>query len=104
MSLIQTDIRCPLGSRSLLMRLLSEEDPPVKVGEQALQLHCRDCSRELRQNLPDLQRVLHVYDTGGGFLFTGLQFKDGGETRISIDEQAKIAGLITSFYPPSNSR
>lgn len=56
------DLRCPVGPRKLLARLVATGERPVVVPGNLMELHCRDCSRDERIDDPDILRVLHRYD------------------------------------------
>lgn len=98
-----TPVRCPIWS-SLLLNVLGDMSS-LRVLDQRLELHCKDCSREFRKAFPksmEVQRVLHIFQTSGEFLQTVIQFKDHtgrGDKRLSLDDQIKILELANSFRP-----
>lgn len=102
MSTVTTDIRCPTGSNSLLLRVLSEGRAPIQfVSSQLLQLYCKECTKDFRRiNGSDrVLRVLHLFTTNGEFQATQIQFRDGDEQDIDLDTQIKILKLSTQFKP-----
>lgn len=99
MSDVTTDIRCPSGS-SLLTKVLNPMEVPLEfIDSNLLQLFCKDCSREFRRLLGDdkVQRVLHIFTSAGDFRHTTVQFRDGADKDISLEDQVKIFELNTRF-------
>lgn len=56
------DLRCPVGPRKLLARLVAAGGRPSIVPGNLMELHCRDCSREEKIDDPGILRILHRYD------------------------------------------
>ena len=97
---ITTEIRCPTGSNSLLLKVLSKGNAPLKArGTDLLELYCKECSRDFRriEGLDPVQRVLHIMQTDGQFVHTEIQFKDGAGKEIDLDTQVSILELSAKF-------
>lgn len=97
MSTVITDVRCPVGANTLLMRVLSEGGEPIRFEDQRMQLHCKECSRDFRKIRDNIQRVLHIYSMDGEFLLTQIQFKDGEDQTIDVETQLRIIRLNSRF-------
>lgn len=99
-TIVRTEIRCPTGSNSLLLKVLSRGKPDLKArGEDLLELYCKECSRDFRRigGLDPIQRVLHIMTTTGEFIQTEIQFKDGAGKEIGLEAQADIIALSAQF-------
>lgn len=56
------DLRCPVGPRKLLARLVAAGERVSVAPGNLVELHCRDCSRDEKQDDPEILRVVHRYD------------------------------------------
>jgi hypothetical protein len=59
------EIRCPVGPRKLLSKLILEKQVPSVVDGNLLEMACYDCARTARIHNPDVLRVLHRYNLVG---------------------------------------
>lgn len=60
------EIRCPVGPRRLLSKVISSGQGPVHVTrDNLMELACDDCKRAARREDPSVLRVLHRYDLAG---------------------------------------
>lgn len=99
-TIIRTEIRCPTGSNSLLLKVLSKGKPDLKArGTDLLELFCKECTKDFRriEGLDPVQRVLHIMTTTGEFIQTEIQFKDGAGKEIGLEAQADIIKLSAQF-------
>ncbi len=68
------DIRCPVGPRRLLMRVLaSGETPHVDRDDNLLELACADCRRIMRKEGTEVNLVLHRFNILGELIETVTQ-------------------------------
>lgn len=67
------DVRCPVGPRSLLMRLRLTEDHPFVNDDNLLELACDSCKSTLRKSGKNVKRVLHLYDFTGALSHTRIE-------------------------------
>jgi len=65
---VAIELRCPVGSQRLLGKLLSEGE--VVISRNLMELHCRDCTHNLRQIDPTVRRIVHRFDAIGDFVET----------------------------------
>lgn len=59
------EIRCPVGPRRLLFKMIQSGDQPEVVDGNLIELSCSDCKATLRRADPSIRRVLHRYDLVG---------------------------------------
>lgn len=60
------EIRCPVGPRRLLSKLLMAGEQPKHAEGNLIEFACDDCKRELRKRRTDtIVRVLHRYNLAG---------------------------------------
>lgn len=65
------EIRCPIGPRRLLSKLLVAGEQPKHVEGNLIEFSCEDCKRTLRKKQdPTIVRVLHRYDLAGTLVET----------------------------------
>jgi hypothetical protein len=64
------EIRCPVGPRRLLSKLLVAGGKPTVVEGNLIEFACDDCKRTLRQQGRTIVRVLHRYDLTGELVET----------------------------------
>lgn len=73
------EIRCPVGPRRLLSKLLIDGDHPHVTEGNLIEFSCDDCKKTLRRQGKDAYRVLHRYDLAGTLV-------------ESVVEQSPLAG------------
>lgn len=61
------EIRCPVGPRRLLFKMLQAGDQP-HVSDNLIELSCDDCKRFARKEDPRVVRVLHRFDLSGALI------------------------------------
>ena len=59
------ELRCPLGPRQLLGKVVRETGSVPVSGSNLMELSCRDCSRSVRREDPTIIRVVHRYNLLG---------------------------------------
>lgn len=60
------EIRCPVGPRRLLSKLLVRGEHPDITPDNLIEFACSDCKQTLsRQGNSRVKRVLHRYDLAG---------------------------------------
>jgi hypothetical protein len=64
------EIRCPVGPRRLLSKLLVDGGRPKHVDGNLIEFACDDCKRTLRRQGETLSLVLHRYDLAGNLVET----------------------------------
>lgn len=68
------EIRCPVGPRRLLSKLLVRGEKPVVVEGNLIEFACDDCKKTLRQQQAGpVTRVLHRYNLAGELVETVVQ-------------------------------
>ncbi len=67
---MKVEMRCPLGHRRLLAKMLVSGQKPHINTENLVELACSDCARDLRKQGIPTSRVLHRYDILGNFVET----------------------------------
>jgi hypothetical protein len=58
----EVQVRCPVGPRELLAKILVEGPPPVEVPGNLMGLKCSFCTRQARKADPSVLHVVHCYD------------------------------------------
>ena len=101
-TIVRTEIRCPTGSNSLLLKVLSKGKPDLKARDtDLLELYCKECSRDLKRLTPEggeVQRVLHIMKPDGDFVQTEIQFKGERDSKtIDFNTQVELFKLSRSF-------
>ena len=64
------ELRCPVGPRRLLSKLLIFGACPIIVPGNLVELACEDCKKTLRRQGQTLVRVLHRFDLAGDLVET----------------------------------
>lgn len=65
------DIRCPIGPRKLLAKMLVNNEKPIVTSDNLLELACQDCRRNLRQEGQDnIRLVVHRFNIIGELVMT----------------------------------
>lgn len=64
------EIRCPVGPRRLLSKLLLSGEQPVHTDGNLIEFTCDDCKRSLRRRGEPVFRVYHYYDLAGTLVET----------------------------------
>jgi hypothetical protein len=59
------DLRCPVGPRALLGKVVANGGDAYINSDNLLELACRDCTRLARQKNPDVAHVVHRFDVLG---------------------------------------
>lgn len=59
------EIRCPVGPKRLLSKLISHGERPHIVEGNLIEFSCDDCKRAARRSTPRVVRVLHRYNLAG---------------------------------------
>lgn len=59
------EVRCPVGPRRLLSKLLLAGGTPQVVSGNLIEFSCSDCTKQARVKNPAVFRVLHRYDLTG---------------------------------------
>jgi hypothetical protein len=59
------DLRCPLGPRQLLARVIQNDDHHAMTSDNLLELRCRDCAKWARREDPTVTQVLHRFNVLG---------------------------------------
>lgn len=65
MTMTAIEIRCPVGPRRLLSKVLTSGDSPHVTADNLIEFACPDCARALRRREPDVFRVLHRFNLAG---------------------------------------
>lgn len=71
------EIRCPIGPRRLLFKMLLAGERPHVDSSNLIELACVDCTRTLRKKDPSVLRVLHRYDLAGSLVESVVQSSNG---------------------------
>ena len=64
------ELRCPVGPRKLLSKLLVSGKQPDNVAGNLIEFSCEDCRRILRKRGVRVAHVLHRYDLAGELVET----------------------------------
>lgn len=64
------EIRCPVGPRRLLSKVMSEGGLPHIVPGNLIEFACDDCKRWQRREDPKVQRILHRFNLAGDLVET----------------------------------
>lgn len=64
------EVRCPVGPRKLLSKLLVQGDQPDIVDGNLIEFSCEDCRRILRKRGERVSHVLHRYNQAGDLVET----------------------------------
>lgn len=64
------EIRCPVGPRKLLSKLLVSGEQPTIVDGNLIEFSCEDCRRILRKHGERVSHVLHRYNLAGDLVET----------------------------------
>lgn len=59
------ELRCPVGARRLLAKVVSEGGKPSVNNDNLLELACKDCAKNARQFDPSVVRILHRFNALG---------------------------------------
>lgn len=70
------DLRCPVGPRQLLGKVLRESGRVPVDSSNLMELACRDCARTLRRSDPTVARVVHRYDLLGNLVESEIAHRD----------------------------
>jgi hypothetical protein len=66
------EIRCPVGPRRLLSKLLVRGESPT-ITDNLIEFACDDCKQNQRRLGRNVKRVLHRYDLAGVLVETLLE-------------------------------
>lgn len=67
------DIRCPVDSRRLFMRLKLAGETPVVTADNLMEFSCDNCRKRLRQEGRFVTHVMHRYDFVGRVVETVIE-------------------------------
>lgn len=67
------ELRCPVGPRQLLGKVLRESGNVVVDDNNLMELACRDCARALKVSDPGVLRVVHRYNLLGELVESVIQ-------------------------------
>jgi hypothetical protein len=75
------EVRCPVGARSLLMKVRLEGGTARRTDGNLLELSCRDCTQAARRraranHLPEPVRILHRFDVLGQLIESDATYQD----------------------------
>lgn len=70
------EIRCPVGPRKLLFKMLQGGEKPAVTDGNLIELHCPECSRTERRKDPLIMRVVHRYDLAGDLVTSERLYRD----------------------------
>lgn len=70
------DLRCPVGPRQLLGKVLRESGRVPVDSSNLMELACRDCARTLRRSDPTVARVVHRYDLLGNLVESEISHRE----------------------------
>jgi hypothetical protein len=59
------DLRCPVGARALLGRVVAAGGSARVNSDNLLELACRDCTRMARRHDPNIAHVVHRFNVLG---------------------------------------
>lgn len=62
------DLRCPVGPRALLGKVVANGGRAFVTGDNLLELACRDCTRLARRKNPAIAHVVHRFDVLGALV------------------------------------
>jgi len=61
----RVDLRCPIGPKQLLARVVWSGDHIAATEAGLVELACRDCAKNERKKDPEVKRVLHRFRPDG---------------------------------------
>ena len=67
---VAVELRCPVGPRALLAKVLAAGQPVVTTDDNLVELTCRDCRRAETRNGRPCRLVLHRFDIAGELVET----------------------------------
>lgn len=62
------ELRCPVGPRALLAKIVAAGGPVVVTPDNLVELSCRDCKHRERANGNTCRLVLHRFDIAGNLV------------------------------------
>lgn len=68
----EVEIRCPIGPKRLLSKLLLSGDRPKVVEGNLIEFACADCKRTYRKGGRRVSIVLHRYNLAGELIETSV--------------------------------
>lgn len=71
--MVEVEIRCPIGPKRLLSKLLMSGERPTVTDGNLIEFSCTDCRKELRTKGRSVSRVLHRYDLSGELIESVIQ-------------------------------
>lgn len=69
------EIRCPVGPRRLLFKMIQAGEKPHVDEGNLIELACADCTRTLRKADATVLRVLHRYDLAGDLVESDVEYR-----------------------------
>lgn len=70
------ELRCPLGPKALLAKVVKLGDHAVRTTDNLLELACRDCARASRRDDPSVIRVVHRFNVLGELVESAVQHRE----------------------------
>lgn len=67
-SMERIDLRCPVGPRALLGKVVANGESAVVTSDNLLELACRDCTRAARKKNSRIAHVVHRFDVLGALV------------------------------------
>lgn len=67
------ELRCPLGPKALLAKVVQLGDRPRMAEGNLMELSCRDCARTARKTNPSVKRILHRFNVLGDLVESVVQ-------------------------------
>jgi len=67
------ELRCPNGPKALLCKTIMFGDPIKYTDDNLIELNCRDCTKQLKRDRPEVKRVVHRYNIIGELVETVFQ-------------------------------
>lgn len=65
MTITAVELRCPVGAKRLLAKVVSDGNKPQINSDNLLELACKDCARNARQFDASVVRILHRFNVIG---------------------------------------
>lgn len=79
---IRVELRCPIGPKALLAKVVRSEEVGQRTNDNLLELSCRDCTKRMRQTDPTVSRILHRFNVLGTLIESCIQRFDDSEVIV----------------------
>lgn len=76
------ELRCPIGPKALLGKMVLANEPVHRTDGNLLELHCRDCTKRIKQNDATIVRICHRFDVLGELVMSTITHEDGTEDMV----------------------